>query len=40
MVINWCFLCKQSGESVDQLLWHCEYSRELWPLVLSLFGVH
>ena len=39
-VIDWCFMCKRAGEMVDHLLLHCEYARELWSLVLCLFGVH
>ena len=33
-------MCKQEGESVNHLLLHCSMARELWTLVLSLFGVH
>ena len=33
-------MCKQDGESVDQLLLDCSMARELWALALSLFGVH
>lgn len=39
VLVNCCFLCKKSGESVDHILMPCEYSRELWYLVLCLFGV-
>jgi hypothetical protein len=39
VVIDWCFMCKKAGETVDHLLIHCDYARELWSLVFSLFGV-
>ena len=39
IIIGWCCLCKQSGESVDHLLLHCSLARELWSLVFGLFGV-
>ena len=30
---------KRSGETVDHLLLHCPTARELWDMVLGLFGV-
>ena len=39
IIVDWCCLCKQSGESVDHLLLHCSMARELWSLVFGLFGV-
>jgi hypothetical protein len=32
-------MCKSSGESVNHLLMHCSVARELWNLILILFGV-
>jgi hypothetical protein len=32
-------MCKKSGESIDQLLLHCEVARELWSNILKLFAV-
>ena len=32
-------MCKKNGESVDCLLLHSDGVRELWSLVLCLFGV-
>jgi hypothetical protein len=39
IVIEWCCLCKKSGESADHLLLHCEVARDLWSYILTLFGV-
>jgi hypothetical protein len=39
IVIEWCCLCKKSGESIDHLLLHCEVARDLWSYILILFGV-
>ena len=32
-------MCKSSGESVDHLFLHCPVARDLWSIVLGLFGV-
>ena len=32
-------MCKADGESVDHLLLHCVYAKELWDLVLAMFGM-
>ena len=32
-------MCKANGESVDHLLLHCVYAKELWDLVLDMFGM-
>jgi hypothetical protein len=37
-LVNWCCLCKKSEETVNHLLIHCEFTSELWHLVLGLFG--
>jgi hypothetical protein len=39
VVIEWCCMCKKSGESIEHLLLHCEVARELWSYILNLFGV-
>ena len=36
---NRCFLCQMCEELIDHLLLHCEKTREVWMLLLSLFGV-
>jgi len=32
-------MCKASGESIDHLFMHCMVARELWSMILQLFGV-
>jgi len=39
IMMEWCCLCKKSGESIDHLLLHCEITRDLWSYILTLFGV-
>jgi hypothetical protein len=39
IIVNWCCLCKSSGESVDHLLLHCSLAWELWSMVFGLFGM-
>ena len=39
IVMEWCCICKCSGESIDHLLLHCEVPMELWNMVFQLFGV-
>jgi hypothetical protein len=39
VVVEWCYMCKTSGESIDQLLIHCEVARALLSSTLNLFGV-
>jgi hypothetical protein len=38
-VLDWCFMCKKAGESVNHLMIHCEYAQELWTMIFCLFGV-
>ena len=38
-LVSWCCMCKANGESVDHLLLHCVYAKELWDLVLAMFGM-
>uniref|UniRef100_A0A2N9H476 Reverse transcriptase domain-containing protein n=1 Tax=Fagus sylvatica TaxID=28930 RepID=A0A2N9H476_FAGSY len=38
-VLDWCFMCKRAGESVNHLMLHCEYAQELWSMILCMFGV-
>jgi hypothetical protein len=39
IVVEWCYMCKRSGESINHLLLHCEVARTLWSVIFSLFGV-
>jgi hypothetical protein len=39
VVVEWCCMCKKSGESIDHLLLHCDVARDLWSYFLTLYGV-
>ena len=39
LVLDWCYMCKKGGESVEHFLLHCPFARELWSMVFGLFGV-
>jgi hypothetical protein len=39
IVVDWCCMCKKSGEMVDHLLLHCEVARALWNSVFGLCGL-
>ena len=39
ILLDWCYMCKRSGESVDYLLLHCSLPHEFWFMVFGLFGV-
>uniref|UniRef100_A0A2N9I908 Reverse transcriptase domain-containing protein n=1 Tax=Fagus sylvatica TaxID=28930 RepID=A0A2N9I908_FAGSY len=38
-IVDWCCMCKHSGESPNHLLLHCETAQSLWSMVFCLFGV-
>ena len=38
-MVNRCCMCKTAKESVDHIFIHCHLAKELWDMVLSLFGV-
>ena len=38
-ILDWCYMCKCSGESVDHLFLHCPVAMDLWSMVFGLFGV-
>ena len=39
-VLDWYYMCKRAGESVNHLMIHCEYAHELWSMIfLSFWGV-
>jgi hypothetical protein len=39
IVMEWCYMCKTSEESIDHLFLHCMVDTELWSMILQLFGV-
>jgi len=39
IVMEWCYMCKTSGESIDHLFLHCMVATKLWSTILQLFGV-
>ena len=39
ILVSWCCLCKADGESVDHLLLHCMYAKELWDMIFGWFGI-
>jgi hypothetical protein len=38
-IVDWCCMCKHSGESPNHLLLHHEMAQSLWSMVFCLFGV-
>ena len=38
-IVSWYCMCKADGESVDHLLLHCVYAKDLWDLVFAMFGI-
>ena len=38
IILDWCCMCKSSGESTNHLLLHCPVAWELWSMVCILFG--
>jgi hypothetical protein len=39
IVLDWCYMSKSCGESIDHLFQHCIIATELWSVLLQLFGV-
>uniref|UniRef100_A0A2N9JAL9 Reverse transcriptase domain-containing protein n=1 Tax=Fagus sylvatica TaxID=28930 RepID=A0A2N9JAL9_FAGSY len=39
IIMDWCCMCKNSGESSSHLLLHCSVAWELWNFILNLFGL-
>ena len=37
-VVDWCCVCKCSGETVDHSLLHCDIAYTLWSFVVSVFS--
>ena len=38
-ILDWCYMCKCNGESIDHLFLHCPVAMDLWAMVLGLFRV-
>jgi hypothetical protein len=39
MLASWCCMCKTAGETVDHLLIHCWFARQLWTFVFQTVGI-
>ena len=39
IILDWCCLCKNSGESISHLLMHWSATREVWNFIFSIFGI-
>jgi len=39
VVLEWHYMCKRCGESVDHLLLHCPIAYEMWSMVFCLFDI-
>lgn len=39
MVVEWCCMCKKSGEFIEHLLLHCDVARDTCSFFYRLFGV-
>jgi hypothetical protein len=39
IMVDWCCRCKRSGETIDDLLLHCEIARALWNTIFSRIGL-
>ena len=37
LIVDWCCMCKHSGEFIDHLLLHCCVASDIWSCVLPLF---
>ena len=38
-MIDWCCMCKASGESISHMLLHCSAAREVWLFIFNIFGI-
>jgi hypothetical protein len=39
ILVDWCCMCKCSGETTDCLLLHCAVAKVFWTFLFLLFGV-
>ena len=40
MLASWCGMCKNAEETVDHLLIHCRFARQLWNFVFQSAGIN
>jgi len=38
VVVEWCCMCKKSGESIDHLLFHCDVAQDIWSIFIICLG--
>ena len=38
-ILDWCYICKFNGESVNHLFLHCLVAMDIWAMMFGLFGV-
>ncbi|XP_041027656.1 uncharacterized protein LOC121267709 [Juglans microcarpa x Juglans regia] len=39
IITDWCCMCRNSGETIDHLLLHCDFARDIWTYLFSNLGV-
>uniref|UniRef100_A0A2N9G614 Uncharacterized protein n=1 Tax=Fagus sylvatica TaxID=28930 RepID=A0A2N9G614_FAGSY len=39
IVLDWCCMCKENGETISHLLLHCSAAMEIWSFMFSIFGI-
>ncbi|KAG2729847.1 hypothetical protein I3760_01G267900 [Carya illinoinensis] len=39
IIVDWCCLCRNNGETVDHLLLHCKFASEIWNLFFNRMGI-
>ena len=38
-ILDWCYMCKCNGESVNHLFLHCPVAMDIWAMMFGLFEV-
>ena len=39
LMVDWCCMCKRSGELINHLLLHCSFRTNIWSFIFALFGI-
>ena len=39
ILVSWCCMCKEAGESIDHLFLHFPVASEMWATMFNLFGL-